>query len=119
MRLELEIVTIFAGADEAGKAQTAFVERFQKKGTEGVEEFVLKATEVAGTAVTDMTIVAALIKVGFVASKTEARKLMEQGGIKVDGVAVATDGPLDQTRLHGEGIILERGKLKVVRLIVR
>ena len=111
MRLALEIVTIFAGAEEAGKAQTAFVERFQKKGTEGVEEFVLKAS--------DMTIIAALIKVGFVASKTEARKLMEQGGIKVDGVAVATDGPLDQTRLHGEGIILERGKLKVVRLIVR
>ena len=44
---------------------------------------------------------------------------MEQGGIKVDGIAVATDGPLDQARLHGEGIILERGKLKVVRLVVR
>ncbi len=105
MRLAFEVVQMFSGKEEADKAQTAFVERFQKKNMDNVESVSL------GDA--SMTIADAFVKVGFVASKTEARKLMEQGGLKVNGETVKENGPLV---LGTEGALLERGKLKVIRV---
>lgn len=106
MRLAFEIVKIFSGSEQATKAQEDFIARFQKKEIVDVEEFQLESKEI--------NVVDALMQVGFVTSKTEARRLIEQGGIKVGGEAVKESIVLS---IPPEGLILEKGKLKVIKLV--
>lgn len=107
MRLAYEIVKIFSGEKSALESQEEFVARFQKKSLGNVAEFAMKDERV------DLTEI--LIRVGFVSSKTEARKLMEQGGIKVDGKVVKENMTLN---IPKEGVVIERGKLKVIKLVM-
>jgi tyrosyl-tRNA synthetase len=62
-----------------------------------------------------MNIIDALVKAGLVDSKSDARRQINQGAIKVDGVVVTSL----ETELRGsaEGIVLQRGKRRFVRLV--
>ncbi len=106
MKLAHELVKLFHGEDGASEAQNDFIERFQNKNKDNAVEFNLGAEEIS--------LVDALIKVGFVSSKTEAKKLMEQGGIRVNGETMREDSNLS---ISSSGVVLERGKLKVIKLI--
>jgi tyrosyl-tRNA synthetase len=106
MRLAYEIVKTFSGDKEAMMAQDNFVSRFQKKVATDIEEFLLPAGA--------MSIVDVLITVGFVTSKGEARRLIEQGGIRLNGEVIKDNIMLD---ISAEGAVLERGKLKIVKIV--
>jgi tyrosyl-tRNA synthetase len=78
MRLAREIAAIYTSEKEATKAEEAFVKQFQKK--EVPEEVPVKEFS-AG----QMSLAEIVRALGFASSKTEARRVIEQGGVEVDG----------------------------------
>jgi len=67
------------GAQAAGKAREDFANLFKKREVpEEIEEVTLSRAEGTGIA-------KALVSAGLAASTSEARRLIEQGGVKVDG----------------------------------
>ncbi len=52
-----------------------------------------------------------LAEIGIVSSKGEARRLCDQGGIKVNGAAISASSLLtDVSRLHGRWLLIRRGR---------
>ena len=103
MQLAHEIVGIFYGEAEAKAAEEAFIRLFQhKESPEEMPEFILKP----GASVTDV-----LLEAGLVSSKSEARRLIDQGGIRLDGEALERgDLPFPHPG------VLQAGKRRFVRV---
>ncbi len=79
MRLAREIVTLYHSIDAADMAENRFKQVFQKKEIpENMPEFKI----------TSSNLVDALAISGLVSSKSEARRLIRQGGVKVNGETV-------------------------------
>ena len=77
MKLALEIVSIFYGETDARAAQESFIKMFQQKEIpDEMPEFKLEA----GQTVLDIILAAKLAS-----SKSEARRLIEQKGVRLDG----------------------------------
>lgn len=77
MKLALEIVSIFYGEADAQAAQESFIKMFQQKEIpDEMPEFKLEA----GQTVLDIILAAKLAS-----SKSEARRLIEQKGVRLDG----------------------------------
>jgi len=103
MNLAREIVSIFYGDDEAKVAEDAFVRLFREKEVpENMPEFELKA----GATVMDV-----LMGAGLTTSKSEARRLIDQKGVRLDG---ETLGRGDEPFPHPG--ILQVGKRRWVRV---
>jgi tyrosyl-tRNA synthetase len=103
MRLAREIVTIYHSEKEAQKAEEAFVRVFQKKG---------KPDEIVGKNGKSDSLVDFLVDIGFAASKTEARRTIEQGGVKVNDIVVRD--PMVKIK---EDDIIQKGKRSFVRVL--
>jgi tyrosyl-tRNA synthetase len=77
MKLAREVVSIFYGEADAGSAQEAFVKMFQQKEIpDEMPEFQLES----GQTVLDVILAGKLS-----ASKSEARRLIDQKGVRLDG----------------------------------
>ncbi len=106
MRLAYEIVRIVYDNTKAEKAQDQFIKTFQKKETpDRIKSMALKAKSI--------NIIELLVKAGLSASKSEARRLVEQGGIKIDGQVVK--GQEDEIKLDKE-VLVQRGKRHFVKI---
>jgi tyrosyl-tRNA synthetase len=81
MRLAREIAAIYASEKDAAKAEESFVKTFQKKET---PEDVLEIRVADTVSVAEEV----LVKIGGAASKSEARRVIEQGGVKIDGQVI-------------------------------
>jgi len=104
MKLAWEITSAFYGDDAANNGQEAFVRMFQKGDVpEEMPEFVL--TE-------DLPLADILLAAGLAESKSQARRLIDQKGVRLDG-EVLTDGRA--TLSHGG--VLQVGKRNFVRLV--
>jgi len=103
-----EMVARFHGASAALDAEAQFEQRFRHgRLPEDMQELTLKAPE-AGLAVTKTLKLA-----GFVPSISEANRLIEQGGVKIDGERVSDRG----LKLPaGRSFVLQAGKRKVARI---
>src|SRR5512146_1366097 len=103
MKLAREIVEIFHGAAEAQTAEQAFVRMFQQKEMpEDMPEFALPS----GASVTDV-----LLATGLASSKSEAKRLIDQKGIRLDGEALERG---DMQFPHPG--VLQAGKRRFVRI---
>lgn len=79
MKLAHEITKIYHGIKKADAAEAYFVKTVQKKETpDEMEEVKVSATN----------IIDVLVETKLAPSKSEARRLLEQGGIKVDGQVI-------------------------------
>jgi tyrosyl-tRNA synthetase len=77
MKLALEIVSIFYGEAEARSAQEAFIKMFQQKEIpDEMPEFQLE---------TGQTVLDIILSAKLAASKSEARRLIDQKGVRLDG----------------------------------
>jgi len=105
--MAFEIVKTIKGKEEAQKAQKHFENTVQKKGIPSeIESKKLK--------IKNINIIDLLSECDLVASKGEARRLIEQGGIKVDGEVVKSiDKKVEITK---EGILVQRGKRQFIRV---
>jgi tyrosyl-tRNA synthetase len=108
MRLAFEIVKVNYGADIAEKAQEHFVRTIQNK---EVPEEVLSIKY----QVSSMNIVDLLVESKLASSKGEARRLLAQNGIKVDGEVV---NDIEQAvEIKPEGTLIQRGKRQFIKVI--
>ena len=105
MRLATRITAMYHGDDAAIAAQQEFVSRFQKK---------LLPTEIPEKIVLNDQAAMALCADLFALSKSEARRLIEQGGIRFDGSPL--ENPLMHVHIPPEGMVVNKGKLHFVRI---
>lgn len=113
MRLAREIVTMYHSKEAAIHAEAEFENVFKNKGLpEDMQEFKTKK---------GMLLIDALAESKIVASKSEARRLIEQGGIKIDDKLVtAVDTKLEKgmtPEALAKGVIVRVGKRKFLKLI--
>ncbi|MCL1972201.1 MAG: tyrosine--tRNA ligase [Endomicrobia bacterium] len=104
--LAQEITERYHGREAAVAAKEGFDKVFAKKDIpDDIEEYVLKASSVK---LSDL-----LFESGMVESKNEARRLIEQGGVKIDSVKADAD-----TELKPEAsFVLQAGKRKFKRIV--
>gem|GEM_PF-235247 len=101
-RLAHEIVTLYHGAGAAKKAEEAFDRVFKSKETpEDIPEVKVKK---------GMSIIDVLVYSKLVSSKSEARRVIEQKGVKLNGTV------MDSTDTSVQDGILQVGKRKFIRL---
>ncbi|MCK4918505.1 MAG: tyrosine--tRNA ligase [Candidatus Pacebacteria bacterium] len=108
MQLAFDLVETFYNEQEAQKAEEAFKTQFQEKGIpENIEEIVV----VEGKDILDL-----LVEISFASSKSEARRKINEGAVKLDDEKVA-DFNLPSFGNKSEKI-LKLGR-KIIRLKVK
>ena len=100
-----EITTLYYGKVAAEKAKDAFISQFSKG--ELPEDIELKFLSEDIVKVSD-----AVVATGLASSKSDARRLIEQGGIKLDG-KVVTD---DRIVISNKEQLLQVGKRKFAKI---
>ena len=115
--LAYELTSLVHGKDEAEKAREASRALFGG----GSDTSNMPTTELSDEDFTDgsVDIITLLVKTGLTASRSEARRAVEQNGISVNGEKVA-DFKATYTKADiGEEMILKRGKKKFMKIIVK
>jgi len=103
MKIAREIVSIFYGDADAQKAEDAFVKTFQQKeAPDEMPEYDLKP---------DQTVLDVILDAKMAASKSEARRLFDQKGIRLDGETIERG----DTSFPHPGV-LQVGKRKFLRV---
>lgn len=106
--MAFEIVKEIRGEEAAQKAQAFFEKTVQNKELpDEIPEISLGTTEIG--------LLDLLVKTGLAASNGEGRRLVAQGGIKVDGETVKDERAT--MSLDKEGFLLQRGKRQIVRVL--
>lgn len=105
MRLARDIVAQFHGSDAARAAEEEFVRVFSKHELPtDMPTFAMKAA---------MPVVDLIVAAGFAPSKSEARRLVQQGGVRLDDEKVEKIDAMIQAR----EAVLRVGRLKFVKLL--
>ncbi len=107
--LAFELTKMVHGEQEAQKAQEAARALFSTGG----DTSNMPATAVAESALTDGVIglLDLMLQCGLVPSKKEARRLIEQGGVEVNGQKVSdTARMIHRDELAGDGLTIKKGK---------
>ena len=106
-QLARDIVTLYHSLEAAQDAESDFDRIFvEGDEPEEMDEFIVKESPV--------TVLTVMHNAGLVSSKREGRRLIEQGGVKVDGekiIDINTEIVVDQPR------ILRVGKRKFLKLV--
>lgn len=103
MQLAFAITSLFYGAEAAQNAQDQFVATFQK----GEIPDEMPGYQLQG----DETVLDVMVSQGMVPSRSQGRRLLDQQGVRVDGVVVSDQN----TPLQG-GSVLQVGKRHFLRL---
>lgn len=105
MKLAQEITAAFFDETQAEKAREHFITLFQKGDTpEEISEFSPKGEPV---------LLDILVNSGLVQSKSQARRLIDQNGIKIDGETVS-----DPYLVLNQTVIVQVGKRRFIRVII-
>ncbi|MGN1192027.1 MAG: tyrosine--tRNA ligase [Dorea sp.] len=115
--LAFELTKLVHGEEEAQKAQEAAKALFSTGAAADMPQ-----TELTEEDLTDgnIDILTMLVKAGLTASKSEARRAVQQGGVTVDGEKI-TDvyKTFAGEDLSGEGIVLKKGKKNFRKITVK
>jgi len=113
-RLAREIVTLYHGQSAAITAEEEFEKVFKDKlFPEEIKELILKKGDLKEG---NIWLIKLIVLSGVVDSKNEARRLVEQGGVRINGEKIS-DPNFDFT--VKEGTILKIGKLNFVKLVIK
>ena len=108
MKLALEITKIFHGEKKAQEAENNFIKVFQeKKQPDKIEKFKVKKPKIH--------IIDLLCNSGLTISKSEARRLIKQKGIKINGETIEEEKEIE---IDKKGIVLQRGKRMFKKIII-
>ena len=107
--LAFELTKLVHGEEEATKAQEAARALFSTGG----DKSNMPSTQLSESDLTEgsITILELMVRSGLAPSKKEARRLVEQGGVEVNGTKV-TDFTVSYNaqQLSGEGVTVKKGK---------
>ena len=114
--LAYELTNLVHGEEEAKKAQESAKALFSAGNAENMPTYELKDEDFRDGVI---DILGVLASAGLTASRSEARRAVEQGGVTVDGEKV-TDIKTTYTKdaFAGEGIIVKRGKKSFKRVVI-
>jgi tyrosyl-tRNA synthetase len=111
VELAKQIISDFHSAAEATRAEEEFVRQFRKKETpDDIEERTLPSNYPRGWDLSHL-----LVTVGLAESKAEARRLVLQGGVSVDGERQVVANSMTLWK-PGMLVILKVGKRRFVRV---
>lgn len=112
MQLAAEITTIFWGAEEAGAAGDSFREIFQEGSIPGKIQDNVQVLDVGQ----EDKIIAVMVECGFANSLSAARRLIRQGGVRLEGTKI-----VDVNAEIGvvADALLQVGKRRFVRVVSR
>lgn len=105
MRLAREVVGQFHSPEDATAAEAAFIRQFQRK---ELPEDMPRHTLAEPASIVDVMVAASLA-----GSKSEARRLIDGGGVRVDGEKV---GSYDVTLQPGREVVVQVGRRKFVQV---
>lgn len=113
--LAYELTSMVHGQEEAQKAQESARALFSAGNAENMPTYELQETDFKDGTIDIIGVVAAA---GLTASRSEARRAVEQGGVTVDGEKV-TDIKTVYTKADfaGEGKVVKRGKKSFKRVV--
>lgn len=114
MWLAREIVTLFHGKEDAELAEREFVRVFRQK--DAPHEIPVVTIPAAQLTDGRMPIVALLSLTGLAPSNSEARRLIAQGGVRLDGSKVSDERALVDVR---DGMLLKVGKRRFAKLALK
>lgn len=113
MDLAREIVRLYYDEELSAAAEQHFKTVFQNKGIpEDISTIKLTASELANE---EIDIIELITRANFASSKSEARRLVQQGAVKLNGVKVAA---MHAVKVE-EGGILQVGKLKFCKIAIQ
>lgn len=107
MRLGREIATLYHDAASAKKAEESFVRVFQKGE-------IPEKIEVKKVGKGEWKIVDLLVEIGLAPSKSEARRLIQQSGIKVNNEKISDENM--QITLGSEPVLFQAGKRRFLKI---
>ena len=99
-----EVITFLHGEEEANKARETSEAIFSGKVSDDMPAVSVKSTNVLDI----------LVESGLAPSKSEARRLVEQGGVSIDGEKVLDANYI----LEKEEFVLQKGKKKIVKIVI-
>jgi len=109
VRLANEVTTLLHGAEAAAAAEATAREVFERGGAGGeLEVATLPAADVAG----GISVLHALVQSGIVASGKEAKRLIAEGGLRLDNEAVSDPQMQLDPAMLGAGVKVSVGKKK-------
>ncbi|GAA1696178.1 tyrosine--tRNA ligase [Microbacterium sediminicola] len=120
-RLALEVTTTVHGPEATAAVIAASEALFGKGDLQTLDATVLRTAleELPNAEITSQTTVLdALVQTGLVASLSEGRRAMSQGGVSLDGVKVTDETVLVSGALPGGVSVLRRGKKTLAGLFV-
>ena len=106
MKLAYTITSEYHGEQGAKRAQDAFINVVSNK---GIPDNIEEVSGMNGKSVLDV-----LVELNFTASKGEAKRLIQGGGVKVDGEKITDTAYVFN---FNESVILQAGKRKFAKLI--
>ena len=106
IKLAYTITAEYHGEDGAKRGQDAFINICSNK---GIPDDIQEVSGMNGKGILD-----ALVELNFVASKGEAKRLIQGGGVKIDGEKIADTG---YTLSFDESVVLQAGKRKFAKLV--
>lgn len=115
-RLAYEVTSMIHGREEADKALQASRALF----VSGNDDVNMPITKLSGDDFVDsaIDILTLLVKANLAATKSEARRLVDQGGISIDGEKISdVKFALDSSNFENGGITIKKGK-KVFHKVV-
>ena len=115
--LAYELTSLVHGEEEAKKAEASAKALFSGAGTSDN----MPTTEITEAELTDggIDIMSLLVKTGLCASKSDARRNIQQGGVYVDGAKVTEIGKSFQAEELKNGIVIWRGKKNSNKVILK
>ena len=115
--LAYELTSLVHGEEEAKKAQESARALFAGGAAAEMPTAELSDADLADGSIDILSIVQ---KSGLCASRSEARRNVEQGGVSVDGEVVKDIKTVyTKEQLSGDGIVVKRGKKNFRRVIVK
>ncbi len=110
IRLAEEMIERFHSREDAARAHQNFIDRFQKGATpDEMPDVELKAD------VDTLSLMQIIKQAGLTASTSEAMRMVDQGGVKINGEKV-TDKTVSIPK--GETLVLQVGKRKFARVTI-
>lgn len=107
MKLAFELVKRFHGEEQAKKSEEHFVLRFQK-------HTIPEDIDVTHVEETEIGLLDLLQKIKFVSSKSEARRKIKEGAVKINGEKVEDENLILAIK---EEMILQLGKKKMTKIM--
>ncbi len=115
--LAFELTKLVHGQEEAENAKSAAKAVFSTGSAENMpSEEITEADLKDGS----IDIISMLVKAKLAASRNEARRSVEQGGVTVDGEKISdVYAVFDGEKLKGEGVVIRKGKKSFKKLILK